>query len=217
MSSKKILQTIALFLLLVGFPAISWYYLRTGLDYRMEALGELGDLGKIPGFELTNYNEKEVSKADLKGKVVVASFLSLDASESTSLKGKYLEKLHDQFDERKDVVFVNYLVEGEIDTTTAKAAAFAEAYKLSDPNQCYFLEGTPDQIRALATEGGFALPMAEGMALVDNPFMILADTSLTVRKIYDVREPSQVSRLVEHIALILPLETKRKTDVIEDN
>ena len=97
---------------------------------------------------------------------------------------------------------------------TAKATTFAEQYQLDDTKQCYFLKGSAQDINKLSTEGGYSLPMAEGMSLVDNPYMILADTSLTVRRIYDVREPSQVSRLVEHIALILPLETKRKTDVV---
>ncbi|GJM33183.1 MAG: hypothetical protein DHS20C18_21840 [Saprospiraceae bacterium] len=201
-------------MLLIGFPAISWYYLRTGLDYRMEALSELDDLGKIPGFELTNYNQLRVSNANLRGKVVVANFLSVNQSESSNLKGGYLNKLHDQFDERKDVVFVNYLIEEEVDSS-GKAAEFAQKFELTDPDQCYFLSGEPTLISQLAKEG-FHLPLTDDMALTDNPFMILADTSQTIRKIYDVRDAKQVARLVEHIALILPLQAKRKTTVVEE-
>ncbi|NND07069.1 MAG: hypothetical protein HKN87_11885 [Saprospiraceae bacterium] len=46
---KKFLQSLILLLLLVGLPLGSWYYLRTGLDYRLDRLEELASKGKLEG------------------------------------------------------------------------------------------------------------------------------------------------------------------------
>ena len=44
---KKIIHTVILLLLLVGLPLGSWYYLRTGLDYRLDRLEKLEPKGVL--------------------------------------------------------------------------------------------------------------------------------------------------------------------------
>ena len=46
---RKIITAVALTLVLVVLPAISWLYLRDGLQWRKDAKAELGSYGKIRG------------------------------------------------------------------------------------------------------------------------------------------------------------------------
>lgn len=47
---KKNITTAGLLLLLVVFPAVSWYYLTTGIDYRKRLLKETNPMGSIEQF-----------------------------------------------------------------------------------------------------------------------------------------------------------------------
>ena len=49
-----------LFMMLIGFPAVSWYYLNGGLDYRVNAKNELKNYGNIRQLSLTSLDDKQV-------------------------------------------------------------------------------------------------------------------------------------------------------------
>jgi hypothetical protein len=57
MSSKSIWQFIFLVSIFGGVPAVSWYYLQVGLDYRLKALSELGNLGPMERETRITYNK----------------------------------------------------------------------------------------------------------------------------------------------------------------
>ena len=46
--SKKVVQTIVLLLLLVGFPLVSWLFLKDGVQYRIDARANLSSKALIP-------------------------------------------------------------------------------------------------------------------------------------------------------------------------
>ena len=71
-----LIQLGGVFLLLVIFPLVSWYYLRTGLDYRLQAIQELKDFGKIPAFTLANYNDSLITSERFAEGLVVGYFFS---------------------------------------------------------------------------------------------------------------------------------------------
>ncbi len=54
MNIQKRISILALFAILVLFPAISWYYLQTGLNYRKEALKDLATKGSFNHTKLGN-------------------------------------------------------------------------------------------------------------------------------------------------------------------
>ena len=62
---RPLVQYLALALLLVGLPAISWYYLDKGFKYRMETLGELGELGRFPSGPYERLNGTLLEEAAL--------------------------------------------------------------------------------------------------------------------------------------------------------
>lgn len=193
-----LIQLAGLFLLLVIFPLGSWYYLRTGLDYRLQALHELKDVGKVAAFAFENINDSLITSRRFAEGLVVGHFLSEQGQERYAAN---LAKLHDQFNERDDIFFLAFLP----DTSAAGRQSlirFAESHNLIDETQCFFLQGTPAAIDALARDCN--LPFGEkGMSLAANSLLFFAD-SLMVRGFYDMQVEEDMKRLVKHITINIP-------------
>lgn len=203
---RKVLQILALLLLLVAFPAISWYYLQIGLDYRLDTMDKLGDYGKIPAFELITYKLDTLDREDTESNMIVASFFDLDNESLRRSFGENLGKLHDQFDDRNDLLFLQHLLS---DVPSAEEiSTFEIKYELSDEEQCYFFVGGQPPLEQLAREG-YRLPLEQDPELAENPYLVLVDTTGTIRRYYDVRKSEEVKLLVEHIALLLPRQKER--------
>jgi len=199
---KGLIAAAALLLLLVVFPLVSWFYLQQGLDYRISALEQLRDHGEAPAFELVNYKLDTLRRDDLDGNVVIASFMHLGNDTLAALYGENLSKLHHQFDERPDVLFLQHLL-GE-DIAAGRLNAFEINYELTDETQVYFLTDGEPSMEQLARQG-YDLPLEEVEAgLTENPYMALLDTTGTIRRYYDIRDQEEMRQLVAHIALILP-------------
>ena len=197
----KTFQIIALFLLVVAVPAISWYYLKTGLDYRLAKLGEMQDLGTVKTFSLESISGEAVTERTLEGNVVIAGFLSTDHPELRTIYGSRLSMLEDQFSDR---VRVNLAIH-DLDTAKDdKLKSFAKAYDLLDKPSVLLLEDA-----GKAARESFQIPLEEGASLSDNPYLVLIDTTLTIRNYYDVRADDQMKDLVEHMTLILPPMPKK--------
>ncbi|MBK7870384.1 MAG: hypothetical protein IPJ74_06690 [Saprospiraceae bacterium] len=198
-----------LLLLLVGFPIGSWFYLKAGLDYRKEVMSDLHDYGAMPSIALTTYSGQTLEKQDVAEKIIVAAFLNFQDQTITEQSGRWLFKLHDQFDERRDVAFLLHVM----DTTASpeNIDAFATEYQLQDTAQCFFLKENPEIFKTIATN---VYKIPENAV---NAHFALADAQGTVRRYYDLRKTEEVNRLVEHIALLLPMEKGRSVSGKSDN
>lgn len=196
---RLVVATLILFFLLVVLPFGSWYYLKDGLDYRIKTMGELKQYGALPNFSYTTFQNTTIAAADLKGKVAVANVLDLQKEQLTHTFGNTLEKLHDQFKERKDVFFLIHVT----DTSKTNVENFARQYQLQDYAQCYFIPTDAAVLSTLQTNYHLA---ADSLYT----YFTLIDTKNIVRKHYDVQEEIQVKRLVEHLALLLPLQKREE-------
>ncbi|MBK8426034.1 MAG: hypothetical protein IPL27_08745 [Lewinellaceae bacterium] len=57
---RKIIIAVILFIILIGFPAASYFYMRDGLKWRKQAVSELGQYGKIgPAFLILSNGERQ--------------------------------------------------------------------------------------------------------------------------------------------------------------
>ncbi|MCB0556607.1 MAG: hypothetical protein KDD02_23885 [Phaeodactylibacter sp.] len=204
---KGVFGALLLLLLLVGLPIGSWYYLQTGLNYRIQTRAEMKDYARMPGFTLQNYNDSLVQSSQFQNGRLVGYFFSEPYAEQY---GKILAQLHDQYDERDDVFFLTF----NPDTSAAartRMAAFVEEYQLKDPQQCFFLSGEEGAMQSLAQ--ACQLPFAEKeMSLEDNSLLFFAD-SLMVRGFYDLRDPQELKRLIRHITFNIPLKQEREVVV----
>ena len=103
-SGKAIAQTVALSLMLIILPLVSWYYLNRGLDYQIAARSELGNLGDWVLSQNFDFYGNPLDPQFFKGKMIIGGLFQPALS-------KTIQKLHEQFDERDDLVFVFFIQE----------------------------------------------------------------------------------------------------------
>lgn len=186
---KKILQTLALLLFLAGLPIGSWYYLSEGYNYRKALLDDLGQLGQIPQATLIDARDSIISTESLRGKALVIGALNTGDPEAT----RAIRGLSDQFAESRAVVFALFGSDAESARQMADAFRDMEA---SYPGMFLFLAADNPENQAVLS----ALPFPEKQGR----YVALADTSLALRRVYDLGNPAEVKRLVEHLVIIIP-------------
>lgn len=199
-TSHKIFQFLALGFIFIVLPAGSWYYLNEGYNYRKAILEELDqDLGTIPSFQLANQNNKIITDAALRGKVVIVNSLSLPPSASEQSIIQQLVKVQDQFDKRDDIIFLTFT---KANTQEEVAAYFETLDVKRNKNQWHFLTGT--DVALTQIEQKMALPVSLKNKITDNATMVIADSSSTIRYVYDFREKEAVKKLIHHIPNLMP-------------
>ena len=193
---KIVLKTIFTMVVLFGLPAASWYFLSSGVKYRKERLAELSDLGKVGSFKVKNQSNLPVSPEIMKGRVSVVHFLPEDQVEAKNQTAQ-IARLHRSFDDTEDLIFLSFL---PADSTT-NLLGKAKELDIKDEKQWFLLGAKKEELNVLATNNFKIQDPATGVALVD--------TSLTVRRIYNIGSSEDLNLLVEHIAMVIPKQKRR--------
>lgn len=198
---RIILQTLALLLFLVVLPFGSWYYLKNGLDYRVATMSDLKQYGKMPAVSYATFADTTFNNTHIKDKIVIANVLDLQNEFMRQTFGPILQKLHDQFKGREDIVFLVHI----IDSTATQLAVndFATQFELNKTKQFAFVKTASDSVSVI--EQRYHLPHDTML-----PYFVMSDTKGEIRRYYDVRNKEEVKRLVAHTALLLPLEKTRE-------
>lgn len=204
MSSKKsplarFGQAALLLLILAVLPAISYLYLKQGADYRRAALSNLDEYGQATA--LADYPAIFGKLPDpLNGNMLVVGWIDEAHTESRQLYVETLKRLHEQFDESRNLHFAT-LALGTLDP--GELNAIIEQHGLTDRQQLSFLLLNETDFHRSVED--FHLPLSEYAAPGTKPIVALVDTSMTVRSFYDLSREGEANRLVEHIAMIMPL------------
>lgn len=189
-------MSIVIVALLIIFPAVSWYYLQTGLDHRKKTLSELNELGQIGPFQLRDQSNRIVSQEGLKGKVAVVNFLPADRDQAKALTGR-IAKVHQSFSREFGIAFLSFIPQD----STRQIIDVAKELGIENPEQ-WSLLSTPVQEWQRLAEETFRLPKpGSSVALVDSTGMI--------RNYYDINNNQEMGRLVEQSVLIMPKKKKR--------
>ncbi|MBK9015056.1 MAG: hypothetical protein IPM82_13840 [Saprospiraceae bacterium] len=184
------------FAVLFIMPIGSLYYLYMGRTHSRTAVAELEMLGKVSGFQCKNQQNEPISAEGLHGKVTVVNFLPNDLAAARPLADR-IAKVHQSFDETADVVFLSFIQMDSSKTLLETATQLG----IKDHKQWYLLGTSAAEWNHLANEV-YHLPNPEiGVAM--------ADTSLTIRKLYDINDNVQMGRMVEHIAKVVPKQKRR--------
>ncbi|MEL6275008.1 MAG: hypothetical protein AAFU03_07900 [Bacteroidota bacterium] len=190
---KKFFPVFVILLLLLGFPLGSYLYMKQGFAYRKKAIEAMGDFGPMP-----NLNALANLRGDLpdslRGNMVVVSWLDPNEKSTGDTYGTMLDSLFQQCQNSPHLYFTTI--------TTADStyvAKWAENYALPEDDMLSFLAADSSSFQSIATD--FALPEDPG----GQPIVALVDSSLTIRKFYDLREREQTIGLVQLISLIIPL------------
>ena len=195
---KNFLSATVVLFLLFGLPAVSYYYLKTGYDYRKEAILTQGDFGKIPNL----YNLEAVRgelPANQRGTMTVVGWLDPTKPATVKQYGLMMDSVYNQFENSPNLYF-STIVKG--DNPGATAGAFAEKYNLPEAAMLSFL-GADDGAFAQSAKD-FQLPATPG----ETPIVALVDSSLTIVKHYDLSSRDETIGLVQLISLIIPLQSR---------
>ena len=206
--AKKILSVVVVLLMLVGMPAVSWFYLKSGFAYRKAAVETQGDFGKMP--DLTELTAVRGSHpAAYRGAMTVVSWLDPTKPATMTQYGTMLDSLYTQFKDSPNLYFVNVT---KSDNPAKTAREFAGRHALEDNPMVNFLAADDDAFARSARD--FKLPLSNGISPGETPIVALVDSSLTIVKHYDLGSRDETIGLVQLISVIIPLPARR--DLILD-
>lgn len=103
----KALKVVVILILLVGLPAMSWYYLSTGADWRRQGWDEMSLNRRINPGRLTLANGQIIDPDTLLNRYIIATRLK------GGIRAEVLPGLYDQFDNRNDILLLDIGTNGE--------------------------------------------------------------------------------------------------------
>ncbi|MBK8563506.1 MAG: hypothetical protein IPN76_09205 [Saprospiraceae bacterium] len=184
------------FAVLFILPIGSLFYLYKGRTHSRTAKAELENLGQVDGFNLMNQQNQAITPSGLHGKVTIINFLPTDLSKAKLLSDR-IAKVHQSFDETDDVIFLSFIIPDSTKTLLQTATELG----IEDHQQWYLLGTSTDEWQRLS-KNVYHLPNVEnGVAM--------ADTSLQIRKLYDINNNQQMGRMIEHVAKVVPKQKRR--------
>ena len=135
---------------LVALVSVGFFLLAGSASWR--AGNDLQRLWEVPDFALIERSGQPVTKADLLGKVWIASVIFTRCVEECPLVSSHMARLQDAFAAERDVYLVSITVDPAYDTPevlTRYAQSFA-----AQPQRWLFLTGDKATIYRLVREGG---------------------------------------------------------------
>jgi hypothetical protein len=184
------------FAVLFILPIGSVFYLYKGRAHSRTAKAELEKLGMVDGFNLMNQQNQAISPSGLHGKVTIVNFLPADLSKAKSLTDR-IAQVHQSFDDTDDIIFLSFLVRDSSKTLLQTAKELG----IEDHDQWFLLGTSPEEWQRLSKDVYHLTNGENGVAM--------ADTSLQIRKLYDINSNQQMGRMIEHVAKVVPKQKRR--------
>lgn len=226
-SLKSRIQTLAILTILIGFPLLSWYYLKIGYNYQMEARAELKEYGKLPAFNFSSHKGGIYTSDSLKNTLSVISFFGKDGKMNQEMFN-VMRKLNTQFGDNPNLELLIVSIESQVESLEVLDGLYA--INQFDEKQHHFLTGPNSDIQkwigeeikvpAKWTEKEKApteitLEVNKSGSIEEYPYFILVDNEQMIRNFYHIDNTEEVKRMVEHIALLLPREQKPDIEIKE--
>lgn len=196
-SPKKIQRASIIILVLLILPAISYYYLNSGLKIRKEAVGKQANFGKIrPAYVIYPDGAKE---DQLSGKVCVIHIFG-DEPDLTNDNKQILdtcEKLFNQFGSNNSFRLAMIAKDGTAEFRSHHQKMASAEYVT------WAWSGSVGQWRTIIENGYDLFCKSEDVDPVKEYFAV-CDTSGQIRRYYDALSDKEIDKMVQHIAIMLP-------------
>jgi len=189
-------------LLLFGLPAVSWLYLRNGLNWRRQAQAELRNYGKIrPVTVIYPDGSKENLLTE---KVCVIHYFG--ANPDLTPENKFIldtgERLFKQFGFKSAAIPDHFRLVMISQDGTAEFRSYARTLPSAD-YATWVWSGGLNSWRATLVNAYDLYCQQNGVKPVSH-YYALSDTAGTIRCFYNALDEKEIGRMVEHIALLLP-------------
>lgn len=188
---RKLFVTIILLLLLL--PFVSWYYLRSGLQWRKAAQDVMSGTTPFPDIALVDREGRTWPAGTLSDRVSLVTYAPCSPDTAWD---HLLALLYDQF---KDTGKSNFII---LDSCAAQAVVAHEGWKATYHVDC-------SASGALCTQLAAEWPVGKAFALVDK--------HRAIRAYYPAGTTDEKRMLLEHMALLLPRERSEKVELKRGN
>lgn len=203
-------QMLLLAIILIGFPAGSWYYLSKGFEYQLAARDQLRKTHQLETPDQIKLLKGEMPD-DLMGKMFVIALLPNTEQVDFEKFGHILSQLHEQFDKPKNIQF--WTIFEDKDSNFVEHF-IEDAALMNDDEQLLYFKADNSGLTNFVGQLGFnETEMADFGRF---PQLILVDDSLYVRRIFRSDLEIEVKQLVEVTALLLPERSKPKARVVRE-
>lgn len=171
------------------------------------ALEGLSHYGAVPEFSLVERSGKNVTLAELRGKVWVADFIYTTCNDTCPMQSATMAKLQAQHGNNGDLRLISFSVDPDHDTP-AVLSRYADRFK-ANADRWLFVTGDKEQIVQLV-QGGFrlsAVALTEGKSketvIIHSPRFVLVDRKSVIRGYYDSRDNTALERLNKDVATLI--------------
>jgi len=192
MNFKKVVQFLALGIILIGFPLGSWYYLNEGYKERKGAIDQMKYEIPLPEFQMAS-QKGILSKSDLQGGYAVLGKIDRFSKEDPIIQES--EGLFEEFGSSMKMAILTYVEEYDSSAINNYLASVTK----DTLSQWYFISGQPDFENIFKKQS--------------NKHLALIDTFGVVRNYYDANNSTEIAEMAKHIAMfVMPL--MRRGDLV---
>ena len=176
------------------------------------ALEGLQKFGAVPPFSLTERDGRQVTLADLKGKVSIVNFIYTNCPDTCPIQSAQMRQLQEDFKHESDLLLVSITVDPKRDTPEV-LSKYANGFG-ADPARWVFLTGEQERIYKLAQEGfrlgAVEIPYeqrpASGATHTHSPRFVLVDRNAQIRGYYTSTDADALKRLRDDLKTLLNSE-----------
>ena len=212
---KLIALSFAVVVLSVFFGIAVWKW--QGNWQRPQSGGEnplegLQIFGAVPEFSFIERDGRQVTLAELKGKVWLVNFIYTNCPDTCPIQSAQMREIQEDFKDEKDLRLVSITVDPQRDTPEV-LTEYANRFS-ADPARWFFLTGEKETIYKFAQEG-FRLGAVElphekrpesGATHTHSPRFVLIDRDAQIRGYYVSTDVEAMKRLRRDLKILFGSE-----------
>ncbi len=201
---KSGFRLLVVLLILLIFPFISWYYLRSGLDYRMDAISEFEEFGQFSWIDSYDERGRYISASRFDQKYIVAGVAPLDDEDLNLFSSRFVGII-EQFSSRDEVLYLN-IFNREVSNSSEFANQLYDAYRGTNLN--HIVVGfSNEEIDGLLNNWAAQSGLDESQL---RQKLYLIDENGTVIQYYNFYEEDRIGRLIEHLSMQFTASQNRR-------
>ena len=172
--SKKI---ILLFFVIISLGFVGLFVIDKAANSR---INNIGVIGKVPNFSLTNFDGEEVTSSILSDKITIVNFMFTQCEDACLIMSENLSLLQERFAQSNDIQFLSITTDPDFDSLE-----ILNDYqkKYSKKNNWFFARGNIIDIINLSEKGFFL--SAKLLPAGHSTRLILVDQNNQIRKYYE--------------------------------
>tara|TARA_B100000214_G_scaffold158345_1_gene113668 strand:+ start:758 stop:1351 length:594 start_codon:yes stop_codon:yes gene_type:complete len=175
--SKLSKRIILLFFVIISLGFVGLFVIDKAANSR---INNIGVIGKVPNFSLTNFDGEEVTSSILDNKITIVNFMFTQCEDACLIMSENLSLLQERFAQSNDIQFLSITTDPDFDSLE-----ILNDYqkKYSKKNNWFFARGNIIDIINLSEKGFFL--SAKLLPAGHSTRLILVDQNNQIRKYYE--------------------------------